>query len=250
MPKKIRADQLVVHLKLTESRELAKRLILAGKIFYYKNHQKVKVKKPGDLLLKDLKLYLEEEERFVSRGGYKLLTAIEAFKIDVKNKVALDIGASTGGFTDCLLQFGAKKVFTLDVGQNLLHWKLRNNPKVIILENINIRYAPYDIIPEKVDIITIDCSFISLTKVLPSSIKFLKDQGCIVALIKPQFELERKLVKKGVVKSIELQQQAIDKIRNFVEKELGFKSKGVVPSSIKGPKGNQEYLMLLEKRLC
>ena len=246
MLNKIRADQLMLNLKLVESREQAKRLILAGRVFYYKNKEKVKIKKPGQMLTSDTKLLLEEQERFVSRGGYKLLTAIETFKLDIKGKVALDVGASTGGFTDCLLQFGAKKVYSLDVGYGLLHWKLRNDPRVVVLEKINIRYAPDDLLPEKVDIVVIDCSFISLTKVLPSSIKFLKPKGIVIALVKPQFELEKKLVKKGVVRSEKLQHMAVEKIKLFGEKELGLVYRGVVPSKIKGPKGNQEYLIYFE----
>ncbi len=245
MSNKIRADQLLVNLKLANSKEQAKRLILAGQVFYYKNNEKVKVKKPGQKISSQIKLYVEEHERFVSRGGYKLLTAIEHFNLDLKDKVVLDVGASTGGFTDCVLQFGAKRVYALDVGYGLLHFKLRNDPRVIVLEKINIRYAKPDLLPEKVDIVTIDCSFISLTKVLPPSIQFLKEDGIVIALIKPQFELERKYVKKGVVRSEELQMLAVQKIKEFAEKELNLKCKGFVPSKIKGPKGNQEYLMLL-----
>ncbi len=244
--KKIRADQLLVEKGICESREKAKRLIMAGLVVKEKNQELIK--KPGELIEKDEKLILKEKERFVSRGGYKLLTAIETFHIDFKDKIVMDVGASTGGFTDCALQHGAKKVYAVDVGYGQLHEKLLNDARVINLERINIRYLSPSLLLEKMDIITIDCSFISLTKVLPCCIKFLKDTGEIVCLIKPQFELEKKEVKKGVVRDKNLQHKAVSKIVQFAQNELNLMSIGIVPSKIKGPKGNQEYLAYFKKR--
>lgn len=243
--KKIRADQLLVEKGICESREKAKRLIMAGMVLKEKNQEIIK--KPGQLIEWDENLVLKEQDRFVSRGGYKLLTAIEIFEINFKDKIVMDVGASTGGFTDCALQHGAKKVYAVDVGYGQLHEKLLNDPRVINLERINIRYIDPSLITEKIDIITIDCSFISLTKVLPTCVQFLKDQGEIICLIKPQFELNKKEVGKGVVKDINLQKKAVSKIIEYAQKELNLTYIGVVPSKIKGPKGNQEYLAYFKK---
>jgi 23S rRNA (cytidine1920-2'-O)/16S rRNA (cytidine1409-2'-O)-methyltransferase len=240
--KKIRADQLLVEKGLVESREKAKRLIMAGVVFLKTNNNKEPIKKPGQLICINQEIFIKETEKFVSRGGYKLLTAILAFQIDFKNKIVLDVGASSGGFTDCALQFGAKKVYAIDVGYGQLHYRLRQDPRVVNIERTNIRHVKKDLIPEKVHIITIDCSFISLTKVIPPSLMFLHHTGELICLIKPQFELEKSEVKKGVVRDIGLQQKAIKKIVNFAVEEMGLSLVGVVPSKIKGPKGNQEYL--------
>ncbi len=242
MKKRIRADQLLVEKGLVESREKAKRLIMAKMVFINKKNQLFPVKKPGEQLDFEEEISVKQSERFVSRGGYKLLTAITEFNIDFKEKIVLDVGASSGGFTDCALQHGAKKVYAVDVGYGQMHYRLRNHPCVINIEKTNIRYIDPSLIPEKVDIITIDCSFISLTKVLPPSIQFLKQSGEIICLIKPQFELSKKEVGKGVVRDIALQKKAVSKIVDFAKNNLGLKFLGVVPSKIKGPKGNQEYL--------
>ncbi len=240
--KKLRADHFLVEKGLIESREKAKRLIMAGMAFIVKDNKKELIKKPGQLLYGNEEIFIKEKERFVSRGGYKLLTAIEKFNLNFKDKVVLDVGASSGGFTDCALQFGAKKVYAIDVGYGQLDYRLRQDIRVVNIEKVNIRYVSKDIVPEKVDIITIDCSFISLVKVIPSAIQFLKKNGELICLIKPQFELERKEVGKGVVRDPELQKKAIDKIVDFAINNMELTLIGVTPSQIKGPKGNQEYL--------
>lgn len=242
MAKKERADQMLFAQGLSESQEQAKRMIMAAQAHYLKNGQKIPVTKPGMQLDPDLEIVVKGRDRFVSRGGYKLLTAIEELGLDPKNKVALDAGASTGGFTDCMLQFGAVRVYAADVGYGQLHWQLQQDKRVTNLERINLRHAEKDLIPEKVDLVVCDVSFISLTKILPALVRFLKENGEIVCLIKPQFEVGSKQTEKGVVRDKVLRQQAVDMIVNFASSELGLQLKGLVPSSIKGPKGNQEYL--------
>ena len=242
---KIRADRLLFHQGLTQSREQGARLIMAGQAYMFReNGEKEPIDKAGRMLPEDSVLGIREEDRFVSRGGHKLLTGIEHFQMDVQGKTALDVGASTGGFTDCLLQLGAARVYALDVGYGQLHWKLRTHPRVVNLERINIRQAGAALLPEAVDLVTVDCSFISLRVVLPACLQFLKPGGLLLALIKPQFELERGSTRKGVVRSPELQQAAVERVRAFAEGLPGLKHSGVVPSRIKGPKGNQEYLAL------
>ncbi|CCO24486.1 TlyA family RNA methyltransferase [Maridesulfovibrio hydrothermalis] len=242
MAKKERADQMLFAQGLSESREQAKRMIMAGQAHYLKDGQKIPVSKPGMQLDPALEIVVKGRDRFVSRGGYKILTAIEELGLDPKGKVALDAGASTGGFTDCMLQFGATRVYAADVGYGQLHWKLQKDERVINLERINLRHAEKDLIPEKVDLVVCDVSFISLTKILPALVRFLKDTGEVVCLIKPQFEVGPGQTDKGVVRDETLRQQAVDMIVAFASTELKLHLKGLVPSSIKGPKGNQEYL--------
>jgi len=242
---KKRADILLAEKGLADSRETAKRMIMAGQVYQVLNEQKIRVDKPGRFLSQDTLFFVETGSRFVSRGGEKLLTAIEEFDIQVKDKVCLDVGASTGGFTDCLLQMGAARVYALDVGAGQLHWKLRNDPRVIILEKINIRRAKPSLLPEKVDLAAIDCSFISLTLVLPAVTVFLKHNAQVVALVKPQFEVGRGRTVKGVVRSEKDAEQAVQKVIDLAVQELDLKFLGRVPSRIKGPKGNQEHLIYL-----
>lgn len=249
MAKKQRADHLLHDLGLAESRERAKRLIMAGQVLLVTDGREEPVAKPGqqlpDPLPEGMGLRLKEAERFVSRGAYKLLTAIEAFGLDLGGKVLLDGGASTGGFTDCALQHGAAKVYAVDVGKGQLHEKLLADPRVRSMEGVNLRLAQPDLLPEKVDLVTFDTSFISLTKVMGPCLAFLKPQGSVVALVKPQFELSRAEVGKGVVRDPELRQKAIDKVTAHATDELGLKILGLAPSAILGPKGNQEYLLWL-----
>lgn len=245
--KKKRADELLFEKGLAESREKAKRLIMAAQVYILKGGGDVLVDKPGRSLSPETCLFVKEPERFVSRGGYKLLTAIEHFRIEVRDKICLDVGASTGGFTDCLLQHGALKVYALDVGYGQLHWKLRGDERVVNLEKINIRTAPDDLFHEPVDLITVDCSFISLSLVLPRAICYLKPGGEIIALVKPQFEVGQGMTVKGVVRS---ESVALDAVREVIDKaalNLGLEPGGQVPAAIKGPKGNQEYLIYLSK---
>lgn len=247
MAKRIRADQLLFNLGLAESREKAKRLIMAQQVLLLQHGNAVPVDKPGQQLLESDKLELKEADRFVSRGGYKLLTAIEQFELDFQGLVCLDAGASTGGFTDCLLQHGASRVYAVDVGTAQLHEKLRADPRVVSMENTNLRNAPETLLPELVDAVVLDVSFISLTLVLPPCLRLLKPSGFVVALIKPQFELGPEKNSKGVVREERYRQEAIRNVTVFAETELGLTTVGVTPSDIKGPKGNQEYLTLFTR---
>lgn len=246
---KERADELVFAQGLAESREMAKRLIMAGKVALETapGCPLLKVDKPGHKYPADTFFSLVGIERFVSRGAYKLLTAIEHFKLDVTDFVCLDAGASTGGFTDCLLQHGARKVYAVDVGHDQLHEKMRRDPRVVSMEGINLRTAPLELIPESVDMIVADVSFISLTLVLPACVRWLKSDGLVAALVKPQFEVGPHQTDKGVVRDPVLRQQAVDKVLLFCQEQLGLETLGVVPSSVKGPKGNQEYIVCLKK---
>ncbi|MBG0789187.1 MAG: TlyA family RNA methyltransferase [Desulfovibrionaceae bacterium] len=248
MAKKQRADQLLAAGGHAESREKAKRLIMAGKVHFLDRGQKVPVAKPGQQFHPDTEFSVPEDDRFVSRGAHKLLTAIDEFDLDFTGKVALDAGASTGGFTDCLLQHGAVRVYAVDVGYGQLHEKLRQDDRVVNLERTNVRHAGPDLIPEPVDVIVADVSFISLTKILPACIQFLREGGELVVLIKPQFEVGPGQTDKGVVRDERLRQEAVDMVAAFCENELGLTIRGIVPSRILGPKGNQEYLAHMAMR--
>jgi 23S rRNA (cytidine1920-2'-O)/16S rRNA (cytidine1409-2'-O)-methyltransferase len=242
-----RADVVLAEQGLVESREKAKRLIMAGEVCLLQGDSKIPVAKPGQQIPRDAHLQVKEPERFVSRGGYKLLTALEHFALDVGGLVALDAGASTGGFTDCLLQYGAARIYAVDVGHGQLHWKLVRDPRVVNLERVNLRHATPDLLPEQVDLLVADCSFISLRLILPPCLQFLKDGGQVLALVKPQFELGPEHAVKGVVRSEELQLQAVEQVQAFAEDELSLHALGFVAAGIKGPKGNQEYLLHLRR---
>jgi 23S rRNA (cytidine1920-2'-O)/16S rRNA (cytidine1409-2'-O)-methyltransferase len=248
MAKKERADKLLGENGLADSREGAKRLIMAGLVFYGTPAGRMApVEKPGTQYPVDTPFQVKGRERFVSRGAYKLLTALEGFSLPVAGAVALDAGASTGGFTDCLLQYGASKVYAVDVGRNQLHEKLRGDARVVSMEKTNLRDAPPGLLPEKVDIVTADVSFISLTLVLPGCVRFLKPGGHVAALVKPQFELGPGAAPKGVVRDEALRRAAVDKVTSFAERELALALVGVLPAAIKGPKGNQEYMAVWRK---
>jgi len=243
---KKRLDILIFEKGLVKSRNEATALILSRKV---KVDNKI-VDKAGMQISKDANIEIEKSEnKFVSRGGLKLLKAITEFKIDLKNKVCLDIGASTGGFTDCMLQHGARKVYAVDVGYGQLDWNLRNDNRVINIEKTNFRYWTGTEIEDKIDFVSIDVSFISLKKILPNLNNLIKDMNnvFIVALIKPQFEVGReKIGKNGVVKKDEYRQDVVLDIKDFV-KNLGFEIIGDCESPIKGPAGNVEYLLYLNK---
>lgn len=239
---KERADELVFRQGLAESRELAKRLIMAGKVAFDEGLPVSRlVDKPGSKLPEATRLQLVGVERFVSRGAYKLLTALEHFSLDVTGFVVLDAGASTGGFTDCLLQHGASRVYAVDVGREQLHERMRADERVISMESTNLRTAPVELIPEPVDMIVADVSFISLTLILPPCVRWLKPGGLAAVLIKPQFELGAHQTERGVVRDPDLRQAAVDKVLAHAE-SIGLRLRGVVPSALKGPKGNQEYM--------
>lgn len=237
---KVRLDKFLFDTGFASTIESSRALIMAGKVLV--NGQKID--KAGALIDADADIRIVGEEiKYVSRGGIKLEKAILEFEADVKDKVCIDIGASTGGFTDCLLQSGAKKVYAVDVGYGLLAWKLRNDPRIVNIEKTNIRYLDKSLIKEKADIITIDVSFISLTKVISVIIDLLRPHGIIIALIKPQFELKRGDVGKGgIVKDEAMHMEAVDKIKDFAI-TLGLEIKGVIESPILGQKGNREFFI-------
>jgi len=238
--KKDRIDSLLVTRGLCDSREQAKRLILAGEV---RSGDRI-IDKPSTQLLPDAPLEIKERPRFVGRGGLKLEGALDAFKIDPTGWVCMDVGASTGGFTDCLLQRGAVRVHAIDVGTNQLVWKLRNDPRVIVKEQFNARHMVPDDIGEKVRLAVMDLSFISLIKVLPAVFSVLEEEGSVVCLIKPQFELRREdITRGGIVRDPALHQQAIEKIRHFVTTaDYNCTWQGLIPSPITGMDGNQEFL--------
>lgn len=289
-----RLDQALIAQGLCDSREKAKRLILAGQV-RINGHP---AKKPSDSVRPSDQLSIDAPEKFVSRGGHKLEHALEHFQLDVAGLTAIDIGASTGGFTDCLLQRGAAKVFAVDVGQGQLAWKLRNDPRVVVMEKTNARFlkpehfaatsSPSPLGGERVgvrgqpadesfakqkpsnpspsiplplqgrgkseikppaDLIVADCSFISLTKILPPAVPLLKPGGRIVALIKPQFEAGKAEVDKGrgVITDAAIHERVLDELKNFVGAQAGLSWRGVVESPLLGPAGNKEFLALIEK---
>ena len=235
---------MLVKRNLAESREKAKAVIMSGNVFVDGQRED----KAGSTFASDVHIEVKGHALpYVSRGGFKLEKALETFDVDVKGKVCTDVGSSTGGFTDCMLQNGAAKVFAIDVGRGQLDWKLRNDPRVICMEKTNIRYVAPEDIGETVDFSSIDVSFISLTKVLGPIRDYLSDEGEIVALIKPQFEAGREKVgKKGVVREKSTHREVIEKIMDFAM-SIGFDLCALEFSPIKGPEGNIEYLIHLKK---
>ena len=244
MPKKSRLDQLLVGKGLFPSREQARRAVMAGEV---KVGTRI-ASKPSELLDEEAEIAVKPSRKYVGRGALKLEAALDYFKLDVHGKTALDIGASTGGFTDCMLQRGAEKVYAVDVGHGQLNWKLRSDPRVIVLEKINARSLSRRQVPEAVDLCVIDVSFISLTLILPSAFDLITPTGVILALIKPQFELQRADVGRGgIVRDQGLHRKAQDKIVAFVM-QSGHEVTGIVPSAIKGADGNQEFFACIRKR--
>ncbi|MDO4764457.1 MAG: TlyA family RNA methyltransferase [Eubacteriales bacterium] len=241
--KKERLDVLLVSLGLAASREKAKALIMSGKVLVDNEREE----KAGLMVFPNQEIRIKgEQERFVSRGGYKLLKAMAGFQIDLTGKVCLDVGASTGGFTDCMLQHGASKVYSIDVGYGQLAWKLRQDERVIVLEKTNVRYLTEEQVPEKADFASIDVSFISLTKIIEAVRGRLKDEAELVCLIKPQFEAgKEKVGKNGVVKDKKVHTEVIETIIQYMC-DRQFEVKGLEFSPIKGPAGNIEYLLYLK----
>jgi 23S rRNA (cytidine1920-2'-O)/16S rRNA (cytidine1409-2'-O)-methyltransferase len=225
---------------LVPSRARAQSLLMSGVVFV----EGTRVDKAGTLVPKDAEIIIKgDSRRYVGRGGVKLEAALDRFKIDVNDRVALDIGASTGGFTDCLLQFGARKVYAIDVGHGQIDWGLRQDKRVVVMEKVNARYLKPEDIGELVDISTIDVSFISLTLIIPRVKNLLKPKGILIALIKPQFEVGKGEVgKKGVVRDESKYAVVIEKITSFLEGEY-FDIIGVMPSPILGAEGNKEFLV-------
>jgi 23S rRNA (cytidine1920-2'-O)/16S rRNA (cytidine1409-2'-O)-methyltransferase len=243
-PIKTRLDVLLVDRNLAPSRQRAQALIMAGKVLV----NQVPLTKPGTRIRNSDNVSLKGTDiPYVSRGGIKLAHALSAFNLNVDGRVCMDVGASTGGFTDCLLQAGATKVLAVDVGYGQLAWKLRQDPRVVILERTNIRNLTVQEVPFPIDLASIDVSFISLRIVLPAIQKFLGDDAHIVALIKPQFEVGKELVGKGgVVKDPRLHADVIQSLKQFCIAS-GIKVLGLTTSPITGPKGNKEFLIHLKK---
>ena len=241
---KIRLDQLLVERGLSESRERAKRRIMAGEVLV----DGQKIDKAGTMVKPEAEIrLLGNDLPYVSRGGLKLAKAIEEFGVTLEGKTAADIGASTGGFTDCMLQNGAKKVYAIDVGYGQLAWKLRTDERVVNMERTNIRYVTLDDIGEPLDFASIDVAFISLDKVLPVAETLLSETGEILALIKPQFEAGREHVgKKGVVRDPAIHEAVCHKVVDLA-RSLAFVPKALTFSPVKGPEGNIEYLVWLTK---
>lgn len=243
-----RLDQELVDRGLCESREKAKRAIMAGQVLI--NGQPAR--KPSDAVGHEDQLALTAAEKFVSRGGHKLEHAIRHFQVIIAGCVAVDLGASTGGFTDCLLQAGASKVFAVDVGQGQLAWKLRCDPRVVVMERTNARHLMPSSFPAPfapVDLVVIDCSFISLRNLIPAAVAILRKSGKILALIKPQFEAGKAEADRGrgVISDPLVHERVVQELREFVSGQAGLSWQGVTESPLLGPAGNKEFLVLLEK---
>jgi 23S rRNA (cytidine1920-2'-O)/16S rRNA (cytidine1409-2'-O)-methyltransferase len=245
MKQRTRLDLLLVERGLADSREKAQAMILAGEVLA--DCQKItkaghKVPAQADIRLLGVK------KRFVSRAGEKLVGALENFAIDVHDKVCLDVGSSTGGFTDCLLQRGARKVYAVDVGTAQLHWNLRQDSRVVVREKVNARYLTEETVPEKVDFVCCDVSFISVTLILPALIPLMAPTAGIVVLVKPQFEVGKSEVGKGgIVRDPVLHDKAINRVRSALE-DLGFHGLQTMESPILGAEGNKEFLTHAEQR--
>lgn len=243
-----RVDQAMVERGLSESREKAKRLIMAGKV-----HVNGRVAgNPSEAVRAGDEVSVSEPEPYVSRGGRKLEAALAAFAVPIRGAVALDLGAATGGFTDCLLQAGAERVYAVDVGRGQLAWKLRTDPRVCVMERTNARFLTWEAFPESfegVDLAVVDCSFISLRHLLPPVVSLLRGSGKIIPLIKPQFEVGKKEADRGrgVIRDPDLHDRVIAELRERVEGEYRLQWSGTIESPILGPAGNKEFLALLEK---
>ena len=241
---KVRLDSLLVNRGIAKTLQQAIGIILSGNV----SVAGVLADKAGKLVAGDAEIQIKSPMPYVSRGGLKLQEAIRVFGINASEKIAIDIGASTGGFTDCLLQHGAKKVYAVDVGYGQLHWRLRQDPRVVNLERTHILRLDWGLIQYPIDIAVADLSFISLTRILPALWEHLPPPVVIIALIKPQFEVGKGEVGRGgVVRDMTKIEKAVNKIREFAERRVGFQIRGVIPSPISGQKGNLEYLLCLER---
>lgn len=241
---KDRLDKILVLKGIIDSRERAKALIMEGKILI----NGMPATKAGAIINQDAVIELKGEGiPYVSRGGLKLEAAINHFNLDLKDKIAMDVGVSTGGFTDCMLQKGAKKIYCIDVGYGQIAWSLRNDPRIILYERTNIRYLEKEKIPDAIDIATVDVSFISLTKVVPKVVEFLKESGEILMLVKPQFEVGKgKVGKGGIVRDEEQRIKAVESVKTML-RESGLNTIGTFQSPIPGQKGNVEYFLYMKR---
>jgi len=241
--KKKRLDQILVERNLVNTKTKAQALIMAGEVYV----EDKKITKSGSIFLETSKIKLKKlSKEWVSRGSYKLLKALNFFNINVQNKICLDIGASTGGFTHVLLKHKAKKIYSVDVGTNQLHEKLLNEEKIISIEKTNARYLTSELIKDDIDVLVCDVSFISLKKVIKPNICFLKNYSIIVILIKPQFEANRNEIKKGIVTDTKVHDRICEEVKNWLIDECNFKIIGLVQSPIRGPKGNIEFLIVAQ----
>lgn len=233
---------LLVDLDLAPTRSRARSLIMEGVVFV----DGMRLDKAGAVVKENSDISIRESsQKYVSRGGFKLESALSGFGVDVDGMTALDIGASTGGFTDCLLQKGASKIYAVDVGYGQLDWKLRNDERVVVMERVNARYIKPEDIAELVDVLVIDVSFISVTKILPPAVQILKPGGVLVALVKPQFEVGKGEVGKGgIVKDERKHKRVVEEITEFTL-GLGFRLKGVITSPLLGSRGNKEFLLIM-----
>lgn len=243
--KKIRADQALVDRGLVETKSKAQALVMAGVVF----SEERRIEKPGQQITEETPLEVRGQDHpWVSRGGLKLEKGLHAFPIDPAGMTALDVGASTGGFTDVLLQNGAKRVYAVDVGRGQLHWKLRTDERVVVLESTNARILTRDLIPDDVDLVVCDASFIGLEKVLPAALELAKPGAWLVALIKPQFQVGKGEVGKGgVVRDPDLHSRVCDEVSAWLSDEMAWAVEGVVESPITGPQGNVEFLIAARK---
>jgi 23S rRNA (cytidine1920-2'-O)/16S rRNA (cytidine1409-2'-O)-methyltransferase len=239
--RKCRLDQVLLDRGFAQNRAKAQALIVAGIVF----SEGQRLDKPGQSVPVDIAVEVREpSSRYVSRGGIKLAHGLDHFDLDPSGMVTIDIGASTGGFTDVLLERGARRVYAVDVGHGQLDWRLRNEPRVVVLERTNARYLNRDLIPEPVDLVACDASFISLQVVLPAALQLTHPKACLLALIKPQFEVGKGMVGKGgVVRDPDLHAAVCAKIARWLDDEQGWPVLGVTESPITGPKGNREFLI-------
>jgi len=245
MTKKIRADLLLLRQFPEKTLTEARKLILAGLVRAGENYL---IKKSSELISSDTILMIDESNQYVSRGALKLKVALDKYLPDLTGKTAADIGASTGGFTNLMLQYGASKVHAIDVGYGQLHYKLRQDKRVVLMERFNAREIKETSLPEKVDLVTMDISFISVLKVLKGVNTILKKNGWVFILVKPQFEAERHEVEQGgVVRDIQIREKCVNRVKDFVEKELSWTIIDTIPSPILGPKGNQEFVLVCKK---
>jgi len=237
---KTRLDQLLIDRNLADTKSKAQSMIMAGQVYV---NDKI-ITKSGNSFNENSKIKIKQlHPPWVSRGAFKLLKAIDHFKIDIENKICLDIGSSTGGFTEVLLKKNAKKIYSIDVGTNQLHEKLKKEKKIISIENFNAKYLDNSIIHEKINLVVCDVSFISLTKVIEPSLKLLSSKAEIISLIKPQFETNKINLKKGIVKDPLIHEQVCNDISNWFKKTIKAEVVGLVESPITGPKGNKEFLI-------
>ncbi|MCM8537782.1 MAG: TlyA family RNA methyltransferase [Lentisphaeraceae bacterium] len=244
MPKKFRADELLVERALCESIEEARKYIMAGQV---RGGNDRVIQKASEMLPLEQALFLDLPLPYVSRGALKLKPALEKYIPDPSGLVALDLGSSTGGFTDLMLQNDVTKVFAVDVGTGQLHYKLRTDERVVSMEQTNARTLTSEHVPEPVDIVTSDVSFISVTKILTAASSLMKDGAYAFILVKPQFEVPRSQVGDGVIRDEALRLEMVEKVKAFAEENLSWKTIDVLPSDLKGPKGNQEYVVVFRK---